>query len=233
MLKISAKVTAKGQNMERNCEICPMRILLIAATKFEIAPFIAENKGVEVLITGVGVPSTMYQLQKKLQQKETDFVIQAGVGGAFKDDIKLGDVMLVKQDVFADIGMEENEDFKTIFDYGFADKNTFPYNDGWLINSNKLIPLLTLPTVKAVTVNKVSDSLLQKKQIIKSFAPEIETMEGAAFHYVCLQENIPFLQLRSISNFVGERDKSKWNMKEAIANLNATLTELINTVLLQ
>ena len=218
--------------MERNCEICAMRILLIAATKFEIAPFLADNKGVEVLITGVGVPATMYYLQKKLQQKETDFVIQAGISGSFNNDSNLGDVILVKQDVFADIGIEENENFKTIFDYGFADKNTFPYNDGWLINPNKLIPLSRLSTVKAVTINKVSDSQLQKKQIIKKFAPEIETMEGAACHYVCLQENIPFIQLRSISNFVGERDKSKWVMKAAIANLNIALTELINTVLL-
>jgi futalosine hydrolase len=233
MLKISAKVTAKDENMERICEICAMRILLIAATKFEIEPFIADNKAVEVLITGVGSPSTMYHLQKKLQQKETDFVIQAGIAGAFKNDMNLGDVMLVMQDVFADIGMEEKEDFKPIFDVGFADKNEFPYNQGWLVNPTKLIPHLTLPVVKAVTVNKVSDSQLQKKQITKRFAPEIETMEGAACHYVCLQENIPFIQLRSISNYVGERDKSKWKMKEAIVNLNTAITELVNTVLLR
>jgi futalosine hydrolase len=31
-------------------------------------------------------------------------------------------------------------------------------------------------------------------------------MEGAALHFVCLQEDISFIQLRAISNFVGERD---------------------------
>ncbi len=50
-------------------------------------------------------------------------------------------------------------------------------------------------------------------------------MEGAALHYVCLQEQIPFVQIRSVSNYVGERDKTKWKMKEAIENLN---TELYN-----
>ena len=55
-------------------------------------------------------------------------------------------------------------------------------------------------------------------------------MEGAAFHYVCLQQKIKFLQLRSISNRVGERDKTKWAMKEAIANLNIELKKLVKNI---
>ena len=34
-------------------------------------------------------------------------------------------------------------------------------------------------------------------------------MEGAALHYACIMEHIPFIQLRAVSNFVGERDKNK------------------------
>jgi futalosine hydrolase len=41
-------------------------------------------------------------------------------------------------------------------------------------------------------------------------------------------ENIPFLQVRSLSNFVGERDKSKWQIKEAIENLNKELIPIIS-----
>ena len=52
-------------------------------------------------------------------------------------------------------------------------------------------------------------------------------MEGAAFHYACIQENIAFLQIRSISNFVGERVKTNWKMKEAIESLNENLINII------
>ena len=217
--------------MERKYEICPMRILVIAATKFEIEPFVADNKGVEVLITGAGVPATLYYLQKKLQQKTTDLVIQAGIAGSFTHAIELSEVVLVKQDTFADIGMEEKENFRSIFQSGLADKDAFPFKDGWLINSNTILTRSLLPTVKAITINKVSDSLVQKRQAVISFAPQIESMEGAALHYVCLQENTPFIQIRSISNFIGERDKSKWKLKEAISNLNKELSKLIEVVL--
>ena len=42
--------------------------------------------------------------------------------------------------------------------------------------------------------------------------------------------NIPFLQMRSISNKVGERDKNKWKIKEAVENLNIELIKLIQTL---
>ena len=205
-----------------------MQILVIAATAQEIKPFTDANTRVDVLITGVGAPSTIYHLQKRIQQMNYDFIIQAGIAGSFTNDIELGKVLLVQQDCFADLGIEEKGVYNPIFNIGFADKNEFPFADGWLMNADDNLKYLDLPKAKAITVNKVSDSELQKKQFIKTFNADIETMEGAALHYVCLQENIPFLQLRSISNYVGERDKTKWKMKEAIENLNSELQILIN-----
>ena len=77
-------------------------------------------------------------------------------------------------------------------------------------------------------VNEISTS----KQMIKfyrdTFNPVTESMEGAALHYVCLMEKIPFLQIRSISNYIGERNKKKWNMQESINNLNENLKRIIN-----
>ncbi len=55
--------------------------------------------------------------------------------------------------------------------------------------------------------------------MLEKFGAEVESMEGAAFHYVCLQQKINFLQLRSISNRVGERDKSKWKLKRQLKTL--------------
>jgi futalosine hydrolase len=214
--------------MRSKHEICTMQILLIAATEQEIQPFAACHKGIDVLITGVGVPSTIYHLQKRIQQLDYNFIVQAGIAGCFNTHLPLGKTVYVKQDCFADLGFEEKDNYTPVFKTAFADKNEFPFNNGWLINPDEGSLQKEQQTVKAITVNKVSDSGLQKQQFIKSFNADIETMEGAALHYVCLQENIPFLQIRSISNYVGERDKTKWKLKEAIENLNTELIVLIN-----
>lgn len=213
--------------MKGKPEICAMQILVIAATATEIQPFISSTTNTNVLICGVGVPSTIYHLQKRILQVEYDLVIQAGIAGSYNQNIELTKTVMVKEDCFADLGFEENENYIPVFNTELADKNEQPFEEGWLVNRHAHLNKAGLQIVKGITVNKVSDSELQKKQFSNTFAADIESMEGAALHYVCLQEDIPFLQLRSISNYVGERDKTKWMIKEAIENLNSELSKLI------
>ena len=205
-----------------------MRILLIAATANEIELFINTYPNVDILITGVGAPATIYQLQKRLYEQDYDFVIQAGIAGSFSTDIPIGETVLIKQDTFGDLGAEEKRIYQPFFASGLINGHEFPFANGWLINAANLPKQTTLKAVKAVTINKVSDSFLQKLQLLDTFDPQVESMEGAAFHYVCLQEDIPFIQLRAISNYVGDRDKTHWNFKLAFENLNAAVTQLIN-----
>lgn len=204
-----------------------MKILVVAATQQEIAPFVNLNNNIDALICGVGIPSTVYYLTKKLLQKKYDLVIQAGIAGSFSKKIKNGEVVAVEQDAFADIGVEEDRKFKTIFQLGFGDENKFPFTNGWLINTSEILMTTHLKKVKAVTVNKINDRKKQTKQLKEIFNAEIESMEGAAFHFVCLQQNIQFLQIRSISNKVGERDKTKWEINDALENLNRELIKLV------
>ena len=88
--------------------------------------------------------------------------------------------------------------------------------------------LFPIQQLNAITVNAITDDATRVQMLEKKFSAELETMEGAALHYTCLQEDIPFLQLRSISNYVGERDKLKWKMKEAIHVLNDSLVKILS-----
>jgi futalosine hydrolase len=204
-----------------------MKLLITAATTNEIAGFSPPAHNTDILITGAGITSTLYHLQKRIQQVDYDMIIQAGIAGSFTGELQLGETVLVQQDTFGDLGAEEKNVFIPLFEMGLADKDEFPFTNGWLVNQNKWLRQFDLKKVNAITVNTVSDDALLKQQREKKFSPGIETMEGAALHYLCLQENIPFLQVRSISNWVGERDKAKWLMKASIENLGAGLTGLV------
>jgi futalosine hydrolase len=217
--------------MKRKCDFYSMQILVTAATANEIAFFTNTYANVDVLITGVGVPSTLYHLQKRLHQVDYDLVIQAGIGGAFATDLYLGETVFIQQDTFGDLGTEEKNIFTPFFNTALIDANEFPFTDGWLLNTIALPENAKFKKVKAVTVNKVTDNVLHKQQLTGVFDAQIESMEGAALHYVCMQENTPFIQLRSVSNYVGERDKTKWKMKKAIENLNSELSMLIKQLI--
>jgi len=156
-------------------------------------------------------------------------VVQAGVAGSFDLRIPLGAVVAVNQDAIADQSVVELQKLKTLFDLKLVPQDQYPYKKGWLINPNKdILKKTKLKIVKGISVNQISTS----KQMIKFyrdvFDPVTESMEGAALHYVCLMENIPFVQIRSISNYIGERNKKKWDMMDSIANLNDTLIKTIN-----
>jgi futalosine hydrolase len=208
-----------------------MKILVIAATKKEIEPFITARPDAHFLITGIGIASTIYHLQKKLQHGKYELVIQAGIAGSYSSKYDLEEVVLIHQDTFGDIGAEEKGNFLTVFEMNMGDKNEFPFENGWLKNTSVYLKQYLLKKATGITINKVSDSGLQKKQLLEKFNAEIESMEGAALHYVCLQEKLPFIQIRGISNYVGERDKLKWKMKETINNLNDKLLEIVDSII--
>ena len=120
---------------------------------------------------------------------------------------------------------------KTLFDLKLVPHNQHPYKNSWLLNPHKKMLLLTgLKQVKGISVNQISTSKQMIKFYRQTFKPVTESMEGAALHYVCLMENVPFIQLRSISNYIGERNKKKWDMQDSINNLNNVLIKLVEKI---
>ncbi len=208
-------------------EICRMRILVVSATGMEIAPFSSNKLGADTLVTGVGSPACMYAVTRALSQKHYDLAIQAGIAGVFNNEFPLGETVLVEKDLFADLGIFENNVFSTLAESRLAIANVFPYEEGWLPSNQHLMHDTGLQKAVAITVNTVGDSLEIADMYKKKYNAQIESMEGAAFHYACLMEKIPFIQLRGISNRVGERRKAEWKMEEAVRNLNEHLLRLV------
>lgn len=213
--------------------------LIVAATPLEITPFLnyyripgnlSKKILADILVTGIGLTATTYSLTKQLTIKRPDLIIQAGVGGCFDTTIPLGSVVAVKQEAIADQSVVELNKLKTLFDLKLVPQDQYPFSKGWLINRNEIVKKARLKKIKGISVNEITTSKLKMKFYKDSFNPVVESMEGAALHYVCLMEKIPFIQLRSISNYIAERNKKNWNMKESIINLNNELIRLLESL---
>ena len=87
--------------------------------------------------------------------------------------------------------------------------------------------LKLMPGVNAVTVNTISGTEESIARIRNKFNPDIETMEGASFFYICAVEKIPFLAVRSVSNYVEPGSRSSWNIPLAVDNLALKVHELL------
>lgn len=213
-----------------------MNILLAAATPIEIKPFLQLLQGdnrlmnkfeVDVVITGIGLTASTYSILKQVTLKRPDLVIQAGVGGCFDRSIALGSVLAIKQEAISDQSVIELNKLKTLFDLNLVPLDQFPFHKGWLVNNSAVLKKVKLKKVNGISVNEITTSQQKVKFYQERFRPIVESMEGAALHYVCLMEKIPFLQVRAVSNYIAERNKKNWDMKNSIMNLNKELLRML------
>jgi futalosine hydrolase len=219
-------------------DLYAMRILLCAATSFEIGPttgFLREQgleDLVDVLLTGVGLLAATHALTKQVLSRRPDFILQGGIAGTFDEKLPPGETIAVTADTVADLGVQEGGQFRTISDLGLQATNGGPWQGDWLVNPHRdVIARTGLQTGRGITINEISTDPARMAFYTERFGAKVESMEGAALHYVGLQEGIPFLQLRAISNLVGERDKNKWRIADSIASLDQALRQFIRKTL--
>ena len=213
-----------------------MNVLVIAATDRELSglkeiSFTRPSLKVHTAVTGVGILPSTYAIMQLIARLKPDLIIQVGIAGSFNPTLVLGTAVTVRQEILADMGVYETDGYHDIFELGLAEENVPPFEQGAIVNHHDhLIESASLPAVSAVSVNEISTSAEKIKLFAEKYKADIESMEGAALHYVCAMQQIPFIQIRGISNLVGERDKTKWKIPESmLAATNACIT-LINKI---
>ncbi|MBK8919929.1 MAG: futalosine hydrolase [Saprospirales bacterium] len=225
-----------------------MHILVVAATPFEIAPtliFLEQNfqqtgefyfeKGrlrIQLLITGVGAARCCWFMGQLLAVARPDWAVNAGVAGALDRSLSLGTVVQIKSDFFGDLGVEEADGrFTSVFELGLCAPEEPPFINGLLYNP-AAAEADFLPAARALTVNRVHGHAASIELIREKYpGAQVETMEGAAFFYACLLANIPFVAIRSISNYVEPRNREAWELGRAIEQLNLVLIQMLESII--
>lgn len=221
------------------CDLYAMKVVITSATENEIDQIkrtldvfsIQKNNRLKIHfhICGVGLLASCYSISKLICEQKPDLIIQAGIAGTFDNNLGTGNVVAVKDEVLGDMGVEENGAFKDLFDLNLQSENLFPFTERKLHNKFLAdLNLLQLAEVTAISINEITTRLDRIEVLRSKYTPTIESMEGAALHYCGLQTSTPFIQLRAISNYIGERDKSKWKFKEAFNNLAEVVLKYID-----
>lgn len=213
-----------------------MKILLVAATYQEIEPFIKNYSTkfdtekwlkigaheVKILITGVGMVAAAYALGKAFAQQQYDLALNVGIAGSFYRNIKMGQLVEVREDILSELGAEDDEEFISLEQLELGEVE--------FKASDKIIIKEGFRKVTAITVNTVHGNEESISDIRDRINPTIESMEGAAFFYACEEANTEALQVRSISNYVEKRNRENWNLPLAVKNLNDWLINGIKTL---
>jgi futalosine hydrolase len=207
-----------------------MRVIITAATNLELdgcakkasQVFKKSKLRISFHATGIGMLASGVKLTQLAATHKPDLIIQMGIAGSYSKKEPLGKVMVIASESIADLGVRENGSFKDLFETGLQKENEAPFKKRKLTNPTiKSLNVLKSDLVAAVTINEITTSAKRIKEIIAANNPVLESMEGAALHYVGCISKTPFIQIRAVSNYVGERNKAKWKIKESIEQLEA------------
>jgi futalosine hydrolase len=219
-----------------------MRILIVAATAMEIAPLVGRlhrtsdvgprittyahaGHDLVVLTTDVGMVATAAWCSGLMMTQRCSLALNFGLCGSFDRSLEPGTVVHVVADRIAELGAEDGDTFLTVEELMLPAEDQFvnaapPVNEA----------LSRLPAVSGITVNTVHGNERSIAAVVQRFKPQVESMEGAAFMYSCLAHDIPFAQVRAVSNMVEKRNRKTWKMTEAIDHLAAAALLILESV---
>ncbi len=209
-------------------QLAGMRVLVVTAVEAErdaIRRGLRGDARFDVVAGGVGPIAAAISTAKVLATNESGYnlVVSAGIGGGFIGRAEVGSIVVANEIVVADLGAETPEGFSSLDELRFgstrirvddrlaARVTESLHAAGLLVQSG---PVLTVSTVTGTAATA---------SVMASRVPGA-TAEGMEGYGVALAANnfgLPILEIRSISNPVGPRDRAAWRIGDALNVLEA------------
>ncbi|WP_211267833.1 futalosine hydrolase [Paenibacillus antarcticus] len=211
------------------------RILImtaVAAERDAVVRGIRGSSRFDVRLAGVGSATAAANTASALAKGDYSLVISAGIGGGFVGRAELGSVVIASEIIAADLGAETPEGFCSVDELGFGssrvpvESNLVSLITDALQQAGLCVHTGPILTVTTVTGSSESAAMLDKRVP----GATVEAMEGYGVAVAAQIYSVPVLEIRTISNAVGPRDRSAWKMKEAFEALEAASSILLEVL---
>ena len=204
----------------------PEGILWVAATPRELACVPRSVPG-RRLVTGCGPAAAAAVLALELARAPRPaLVVGVGVAGAYPGTgVEVCAVVRVAFDGFCDLGAEDGADFLELWDLGFPDTGVERL---FSLAAPGFLERLDSAVGTTCSTCTGSESTARTRRVRTGAA--LETMEGAAWALACARADVPFSQVRSVSNLAGPRDRAAWKLPEALSALERALEESCRSI---
>ncbi|SFC22593.1 futalosine hydrolase [Streptomyces aidingensis] len=183
----------------------------------------------EVLAAGVGPAAAAARTAAALTAaalagEPYGLVISAGVGGGFLPVAGIGSTVVASRMVAADLGVETPQRFVSLAELGFGTSEHLPpaglAEEAAGAAGAVLGPVLTVATVTG-TAERAAGLAARHP------GAAAEAMEGFGVAEAAAGQGVPVLEVRTVSNVVGPRDRSAWRIAEALAALTVAFGKLL------
>jgi futalosine hydrolase len=196
----------------------------VCAVAGELAALDAPH-GVDVVAVGVGPVEAAQGTARALSAQTYAAVINAGIGGGFRARAKIGDAIVVAVEHYVELGLE--------------DGSAFPLPGGVELERrvDAAATLLEIAHTRlgaavgtGVTSATVTSTDARAAALAARFDPHVESMEGFAVLRAARIAGVPALEVRGISNLVGDRARNGWDFRAGAQAAVATTAMLLDVL---
>jgi futalosine hydrolase len=161
-----------------------------------------------------------------------DLLLSLGIGGAYHAaQLRPGDVVVATRIIAADLGAMSESRFLDIRTLGFgvAEHECEPE---LIERARDALDAATLPVVvgPVLTLSTATGTDERADELMSRHGAIAEAMEGAGVAHVAALVGVPVLEMRTISNAIGRRDTSTWDIPLAIDALEGAARALLDAV---
>jgi futalosine hydrolase len=165
---------------------------------------------------GVGPAAAAAGTARLLAAGRYRAVISAGIAGGFPGRAPVGATVLGDRSIAADLGAETPDGFLPVEELGFG-HSVLAADAGLVRALGGALPAAVVGDV--LTLATVTGTAATAERLAARFPAAVaEAMEG--FGVATAAGEIPFAELRAVSNPIGPRDRAAWRLKEAFAALS-------------
>ncbi|MCM3342771.1 futalosine hydrolase [Paenibacillus sp. MER TA 81-3] len=186
----------------------------------------------DVVIGGVGTAAAAASTARALATAEYGLVVCAGIAGGFAGQADIGSLVLASEIVAADLGAETPEGFCSVDELGFGSARV-PVDAGLTARLAEALraaglPVAAGPVLTLATVTGTAETAAELAARVPGATAE--AMEGYGVAVAAQACGVPVLELRSISNAVGPRNRDAWRIPEALKALEAASAVLMEVL---
>lgn len=195
-----------------------------------------------IVVTGPGILNTVQGVTACIENARPALLLQVGCGGGFAQmGMRIGDVAVATSEIDIHLGIDtgppsillEKLPFPIITSGGESFTSHFPLNIELAraafqrlheVYAPEGVGVFSGPFITGSTVTGSDD---RAAVLFSSYTPCIESMEGVGAAFLSHHYGLPLLEIRCVSNLVGKRDISAWDLSMACRRAGEAAADII------
>ncbi|MDY6973070.1 MAG: futalosine hydrolase [Thermodesulfobacteriota bacterium] len=176
------------------------------------------DKEVAVLTTGPGPVHMAAALGWALPNLKPSCLILTGCGGGFEEaGLRKGDLALATEEINPQLGIEAPSGNGPVIPLPFL-SNRFPLDKtlaqkaGGAVKNSGRLEDVRVYFGPFLTVATVTSTKTRSARYHRDYSAVVENMEGFSAVAICRIHQVPVIEIRAVSNHVGDYDRGEWEL---------------------